>query len=315
MTKKENILRAIRRNDPQWVPYRYDGSLTCIKPPIVTRPVVGGLDDWGVNWIPTNDVEGSFHDGKPVLSVEEIERYGAPATNFELVTRDLRRQVKSLADKDTLVIAYDELPLFDRAQMLLGTEEFLVACASDPDRLEVLLDTIARYQEQLVASIMRSGVSGVRFTDDWGMQRTMFISPAQWRKLIKPRIARLYEIVKDQGGLVFQHSCGHIDEIVSDLIEIGVDVLDPCQPAANDVFAWKEQHGGNLCFMGALDTQTYLSFGTPDEVRRRVAEVVSRMAAGGGYIAAPSHTIRIPETNRQAMIEAIEEFNARRGAS
>ena len=157
---------------------------------------------------------------------------------------------------------------------------------------------------------MRSGVSGMRFTDDWGMQRTMFISPAQWRKFIKPRIARLYEIVKGQGGLVFQHSCGHNDEIVPDLIEIGVDVLDPCQPAANNVFSWKDRYGGKLRFMGALDTHTYLSFGTPDEVRRRVAEVVPLMAAGGGYIAAPSHTIRIPEANRQAMIEAIEEFNA-----
>jgi uroporphyrinogen decarboxylase len=312
VTRKENLIRTIRRDAPRWVPYRYDGCLTSLKPPVVVRPVEGGLDDWGVNWIPTNEVEGSFHDGRPVITIDDAATYRAPETDFDRVTEDLRRQLESHADEDTLIIAYDELPLFDRAQMLLGTEELLVACLSDAERLGALLDTIIAYQEQLAASIMASGVSGVRFTDDWGMQRSLFISPESWRDLIKPRIARLYRIVKDAGGFVFQHSCGHIEEIVPDLIEIGVDVLDPCQPAANDVFAWKARYGDRLSFMGALDTQTYLSMGTPEEVRGRVREVVEHMSAAGGYIAAPSHTIRIPEANRLAMVEAIEEVNARR---
>ena len=114
--------------------------------------------------------------------------------------------------------------------------------------------------------------------------------------------------MKQRGGIVFQHSCGHIEEIVPDLIEIGIEVLDPCQPEANDIFKWKHDYGDQLTFMGGLDTQRYLSFGTPKEVKENVKKVLSIMGKGGGYIAAPSHTITISEENRKAMVEVIDEI-------
>ena len=158
---------------------------------------------------------------------------------------------------------------------------------------------------------LESGCEGVRFTDDWGMQTSLFISPELWRKYIKPRMKILYDIVKEYKGLVFQHSCGRIEKIVQDLIEIGCDVLDPLQPAANNIFKLKEVFGSRLCFMGGLDTQSYLSFGSPEEVKREVKKVLTIMGKDGGYIAAPSHTITIPVKNRSAMIDAIDEINQR----
>lgn len=188
--------------------------------------------------------------------------------------------------------------------------EFLMACATRPRDVHAMLEVIADYQEQLVEAIMAAGVDAVRFTDDWGMQDSLFIRPHQWREFIKPRLGRLYDVVKSRGGLVFQHSCGCIGPIVPDLIDLGLDVLDPCQPQSNDIFAWKREYGRSLCFMGGLDTQTYLSFAAPAEVKEKVKEVLGVMSAGGGYIAAPSHTITLPEANRLAMLEAIDEFNA-----
>ena len=308
MTRKENILRTINRDSPEWIPYRYDGSLTLIRPNIVVRPVEGGRDDWGVYWVPTNEIEGSCPDGQPVISLEEIDSYQVPATDWDRVTKNLKHQIESLSQTDTLVIAYNELTLFERAQLLLGNAEFLMATALEPQQLEMLLDKILDYQEMLTQAIMKSGISGVRFTDDWGMQSTLFISPEKWRKLIKPRLSRLYRVVKQRGGIVFQHSCGHIEEIVPDLIEIGIEVLDPCQPEANDIFKWKHDYGDQLTFMGGLDTQRYLSFGTPKEVKENVKKVLSIMGKGGGYIAAPSHTITISEENRKAMVEVIDEI-------
>jgi uroporphyrinogen decarboxylase len=315
MTAKENLLRAIRRQGPEWVPYRYDGSLTLLNPPVSARPREGGVDDWGVRWIQTTATEGSFVDGKPVLLSGEIEGFRAPQTDWARVTAGLAAQVEERRGQDTLLLAYDEMVFFDRAQALMSTEEFLVAVASSPERVELLLDRIGAYQKLLTRAIMRSGVAGIRFTDDWGMQSSLFIPPEQWRTLIKPRLKELYAIVKEHGGLVFQHSCGHIDEIVPDLIELGLDVLDPCQPAANDIFRWKKDFGDRLSFMGGLDTQGYLSFATPGEVRREVGKVLAVMARGGGYIAAPSHTIHIPEENRRAMVEAIGEYNTRGAAA
>jgi uroporphyrinogen decarboxylase len=309
MTKRENLVRTITRNNPAWVPYRYDGSLTLLKPSVVARPEECGLDDWGVNWLKTGAKEGSFPDGKPVVLLDELETILVPDTDFGSVTRELQEQIARAPDSDTLIIGYNELILFERVQLLLGTNNFLMATVLDSDRVEKILDVITEYQLQLTESILKAGVSGIRFTDDWGTQTSLFISPERWRLLFKPRLKRLYAVVKEHNGFIFQHSCGHIEEIVPDLIEIGLDVLDPCQPQANDIFGWKKRYGGSLSFMGGLDTQGYLSLGSSEQVRRRVTEVVTIMGTGGGYIAAPSHTITIPEQNRLAMLEALREVN------
>jgi uroporphyrinogen decarboxylase len=314
MTHRENLLRTIRRENPAWIPHRYDGSLTLLHPKTTPRALQGGLDDWGVRWIGTDSDEGSYPDGKTVLALDAIETFEPPRTDWAAVRDDMRRQVAAKANDDTLRIAYNEMILYERAQLLLSTTGFLTAVALEPERLELLLDKIADYGCAQTIAMMEAGVDGVRFTDDWGTQTALFMSPASWRRLIKPRLKRLYDAVKLRDGLVFQHSCGRITDIVPDLIEIGLDVLDPCQPAANDIFDWKRRFGNRLSFMGGLDTQGYLTFGTPAAVHAKVTEVVSVMSAGGGYIAAPSHTITIPKANRDAMQDAIAQLNNRRNA-
>jgi uroporphyrinogen decarboxylase len=247
-----------------------------------------------------------------VLTIDEVEAFSSPQTDWHAVTEDMRRQVAAKTSEDMLLVGYNEMVLFERAQLLLGTTDFLVAVALQPDKLAALLDRIVEYALRQTHALMDAGVAGIRFTDDWGTQEALFISPASWRRLIKPRLKRLYDAVNQRHGLVFQHSCGRIDAIVPDLIEIGLDVLDPCQPAANDIFQWKRRYGDRLSFMGGLDTQGYLSFGAAGDVEARVAEVVSVMADGGGYIAAPSHTIAIPPANREAMLRAIDTINHHR---
>ncbi len=311
MTERENILRTIKRDQPDWTPHRYDGSLTLLRPQITPRTVESGRDDWGVEWIGTDTAEGSYPDGKPVIGIEDVASFEPPHTDWAWVADDMRRQVAANAHRDTLLIAYHEMVLYERMQLLLGTTNFLMAVALEPEKVETLLDKITDYQRLLTRTLMQTGVDGVRFTDDWGTQSSLFISPVAWRRLIKPRLKILYDEVKRCGGLVFQHSCGRIEAIVPDLIEIGLDVLDPCQPAANDIFGWKRRFGDKLTFMGGLDTQGYLTFGTPEEVEAAVGEVISIMAQGGGYIAAPSHTISIPEANRAAMMQAVKNYNRR----
>jgi uroporphyrinogen decarboxylase len=311
MTQKENLIRTITRNHPEWVPFRYDGCLTMLKPGVVARPDQGGLDDWGVNWLATNTREGSYPDGKPVAFLDRPETFRVPETDFALVTRGLKEQVEKCSGRDTLVIGYNELTLFERAELQLGTNDFLMATVLETEKLAIILERITDYQVELTESMLEAGLAGIRFTDDWGLQTSLFIAPEVWRLLIKPRLKRLYAVVKKRGAFVFQHSCGHIDEIVPDLIEIGLDILDPCQPQANDIFTWKTRYGSSLSFMGGLDTQSYLSLGSPQQVRERVAEVVKALSKGGGYIAAPSHTITIPKENKRAMVESLSEINGR----
>ena len=312
MNCKENLIRTITRDRPEWIPYRYDGSLTTLPAKVVAIARDGGLDDWGVTWIGTDTDEGSYPVHSPVLTLDRVSDFQPPNTDWELVTRDLSEQVERNREADTLSIVKSDMILFGRARLLLGTTQFLMASVTDTGRLHVLLDILMDYQCRLAHAIMRSGVAGIRFTDDWGIQNSLWIRPDHWRALIKPRLRQVYSVAKEYGGFVFQHSCGHIEEIVPDLIEVGVDVLDPCQPRANDIFRWKTAYGDRLSFMGGLDTQGYLSFGTPEEVKSAVKRVASFMGRGGGYIAAPSHTITLPEANRRSMIEAIREVNGAR---
>jgi len=309
MKAKENIVRTIKRDDPEWVPYRYDGSLTMLLPKVVACPREGGLDDWGVNWLATPAEESSYPDGRPVLTLDQVDSFKSPETDWEMVTAEMRRQMERHSGEDTLIIAKNDLILFDRVRLLLGTEEFMVAIALHPEQLHTLFDKVMAYQRRMTQAIMRSGVAGIRFTDDWGIQESLWIRPEQWRAFIKPRLGELYGMVKLGGGFIFQHSCGHIEEILPDLVELGLDVIDPCQPRSNDIFRWKREYGRHLSFMGGLDTQGYLSLGTPEEVKSAVKEVISVMSRGGGYIAAPSHTISLPEANRGAMLAAIAEAN------
>ena len=310
ISKRENLIRTIKRSEPAFVPYRYDGSMVMLWPAVNARPRAGGLDDWGVNWLGTDAEDGSYPDDKAVITLEEIAGYATPDTNWEAVTADLRRQMAEHGDKDVLFIVRNEAALFERSKLLLGTFNFLTACAANLDQLGILLDKVVAYQVRLTEAIMDAGVDGVRFTDDWGMQHTLFINPGLWRELFKPRLQRAYDVVKRYDGVVMQHSCGCISAIMPDLVELGVDVLDPCQPQSNDIFQWKRRYGKRLTFMGGLDTQTYLTFGVPEAIKVRVKEVLTIMSRGGGYIAAPSHTITLPPANRQAMIDAINEFNA-----
>lgn len=312
MTKKENLVSTIKRNNPKWVPFRYDGSITFIIPDIVTQREEGGLDDWGTNWLYTVGKEGNYADEKPVIDIDEVDKIKVPDTDFKHITEDLNTKMKSCLKKDTLCIVKNELVLFQRAQLILGTEKFLMSMLLHPKKVGILLDVITDYQMKLTESIMRSGVPGIRFTDDWGIQNSLIIRPVLWRKLIKPRMKNIFKIVKKHDGLIFHHSCGHVEEIIPDLIDMGVDVIDPCQPASNDVLSWKKKYGDKLSFMGGLDTQGYLSFDTPQSVKKKVKEFVSLMSIGGGYIAAPSHTISIPDENRAAMVEAINEINKNR---
>lgn len=309
MTARENVIRTIRCDAPEWIPYRYDGCITMIKPDIAVRPDSTGKDVWGVQWLAAGKDGETYPDNVPVINIEDIREYHAPATDWSKILKQLEIKVKNSRIKDTLIIVYDELPLFERMQLLLGYSQFMVSLKTEEELFNCLLDIITDYQEKLVAIIMNSGADGIRFTDDWGMQDRLFISPSDWRKFFKPRYQKLYGVVKKKNGIIFQHSCGCIEDIVPDIIELGADVLDPCQPGANDIFAWKHKCGKHLSFMGGLDTQGYLSFGSPDEVKKQVKKVAATMGEGGGYIAAPSHTIEIPFANRQAMIDAINEIN------
>jgi uroporphyrinogen decarboxylase len=209
---------------------------------------------------------------------------------------------------DLYAIAGIGFSLYERAWTLAGMENILMAMVTDRPFVERLLDRITEFNLRVIAHALKHPIDGMQFGDDWGQQNGMIFGAQLWRELIKPRVARMYGAVKAAGKTVWIHSCGKVDEIYPDLIEIGLDVFNPFQPEVIDVFAVKRRFGKKLAFFGGISTQRTLPYGSTEDTRREVGLLVEKIGHDGGYIAAPAHSIPAdaqPE-NIAAMIDVLK---------
>jgi len=197
--------------------------------------------------------------------------------------------------------------LFERAWAIRGFAEVLMDMAADPTFATSLFDAIFEHQSQIVAKLLTLDLDAIWFSDDWGQQRGMIMSPTLWRQYIKPRKARLIEQVHRAGMKAIVHSCGSVTEILSEIVEIGVDCLHPIQPEAMDPFAVKQACGKDIVLWGGGPSQSLIPFGTPDEIRERFRRLRAVLGEGGGYICAPAKTItaETPVANAIATVEGV----------
>lgn len=199
--------------------------------------------------------------------------------------------------------------IFERGWNLMGMERFLTDLACSPEVPLAVLDTVCEfYTDQTLRVLGACGgaIDQIETYDDVGTQRGMLISPTTWRNYIKPLQARFNARIKQQFPVkIMYHSCGSITPIIEDLIEIGVDILDPIQTrAAGMVPVWLKEHfGGRLCFHGGVDTQQTLPHATPAEVKAEADYLQRVLGWDGGYVLAPSHAIQadVPPGNVLAM--------------
>ena len=152
-------------------------------------------------------------------------------------------------------------------------------------------------------------IDGVKFGDDWGQQGGLIFGARLWRRFIKPRLARMYGMVKRAGKAVLLHSCGRVQELFPELIELGLDVFNPFQPEVMDPYKIKECFGRDLSFLGGMSVQRLLPFGTPQAVRDETRRLMERIGRDGGFIIAPSHDMPgdIPLENMVTFIETVRE--------
>ena len=193
-------------------------------------------------------------------------------------------------------------------------EQFIMDLAQEKEYVPELLDRIAEYTTSCGLRLMDIGADMLWTGDDFGMQNGMMISPALWRRMFKPRMKAMFEAFRRHNPVVkiAYHSCGSIVPIIGDLVEIGLDALNPVQPAAKgmDLALFKLRYGKKLAFFGGVDVQAVLPRGTIDDVRDEVKGRICAAAKGGGYIVAPAHNIQ-PDTsigNILAFYEAVREF-------
>lgn len=155
-------------------------------------------------------------------------------------------------------------------------------------------------------------IDGISFMDDWGTQRQLMINPKQWRKLFKPAYQKIIDLVHQAGKFFYFHSDGNIMEIISDLIEIGVDVLNP-QFSCMDLDELGRKCGGKICISSDIDRQYILPRGSVEEVKRYVKRVIEILGShNGGLIGRGEIGPDVPLANVEAMFEAFSEWGSYR---
>lgn len=273
-------------------------------------------DEWGIGWksieYTTKYGKGIYTeiDSHPLSSAEDVISYRPPDPNRESLYTEAQHVIDTFQE-EYFIVGVTVTTIFETAWALRGFEQLLIDFLTDPPLSKAILNI--PYQYHLIAAkrLVEMGVDMIWIGDDVGMQNRMLISPDLFREYLKPMMATLIQEVKsiNQEVKVAYHSDGNIYPIIPDLIEIGLDVLNPIQPSSMDPLEIKKKYGKNLSFWGTIDEQHTLPFGTPEDVRREVWNRLEGIGEGGGLIISPTHHVQLdtPLENFYALVETVHK--------
>jgi uroporphyrinogen decarboxylase len=263
-------------------------------------------DEWHCGWDTSQDL---MFCESPITDWENLDNYRFPDPQALAYLDYAESLIRSGYAESHIVTAYHFSTLFERAYMLRGFENFLVDLLTEEDLVSDLLDKITAFHVALAKRYVQLGVNCGRTVDDYGMQTSMLMAPEVWRKFFKPRLARIVAVYRDAGLPMIHHSCGNIQEIVGDLIEIGVNVLNPIQPKALDLEKLANDYGDKITFFGGICNQEVLPLGKPEEVEQTVRQITALLGRHGRFVIAPSNGIGpdVPPENIEAFFRAARE--------
>ena len=284
-------------------------------------------DDWHIDsnfaiWhVGTTDVtyqnglgvytETTSHPLASATTAAEIERFDWPYPN-DWDVRGLRARCEKWRGYPILGGTYEPFYLYCH---LRGMEQALEDLILNQAVLEAALERIHWIHEGIIRRTLEEAADLIDFiyvAEDLGNQQTLLMSPQSFRRFLKPRMARMIELVHSYRVKVFHHDDGAIRPLIPDLIEIGIDVLNPIQWRCRGMerAGLAQDFGASLVFHGAVDNQWTLPFGTPEDVRREVSDNIRIFRDCKGYVVAPCHNLQpnTPTENIVAMYDAVREF-------
>jgi uroporphyrinogen decarboxylase len=278
------------------------------------RDVLRTYHDWGYH--PEIEREARLGDAS---TVEEIA--AAPLPDFMSQVRPdrLRAQVERLHELGYPVMA--ETPhlggdLFEASIRLRGFERFMIDLVENPPLVDYLLEQLTAMHLAASLALTRAGIDILSLGDDFGDPGRMLISREMWRRYFQPCVKTIIDACRAANPdlRILWHSDGSIEPIIPDLIEIGIDILNPVQPDVMDPAELKRVYGDRLVFFGTVGTQQSWSWGRPADIREEVRERIATVGSGGGLIISPAYDLEpaegIPWANVVAFFDAVEEFGS-----
>jgi len=277
-------------------------------------------DMWGVERV---QPEGSYYydlAGSPLagdIDVQAILRYPWPDPDDPGFAAGLPDRVRWIKEHTSAASVLALPPAFVHiSQYLRGFEDWFCDFVVEPKRLEVLFDAIldvtTAIAERQLHAVGRD-VDVVLTSDDLGSQNAFLVSREHYLRYIKPRQQRFFRRIKDlTAAKVVFHSCGAVASIIDDLIEMGVDGLNPVQPQAAGMNPadLKKRYRGRMAFWGGTDSQHIVPRGSVADVKRMVEGLIEDLGEGGGYIFSNCHNIQpdVPLANVLTMFQHAREY-------
>jgi uroporphyrinogen decarboxylase len=279
-------------------------------------------DEWGIGW--QKPKEGGFYYDMyihPLANAEKLENFKTfefPDPLDDHRFQNLRRDAEAAVEQGKAVALTGPCSgILEMYAWTRGFEQFYIDLAIKHEFIAYMLDRLVEFKcafwQRALAEI-GDLVDVVLEYDDLGVQRSLMFSPETYRKIIKPRHEKLFSFIKQQApAKLFFHSCGAVRPLIGDLIDAGIDILNPIQisAAGMDPKELKQEFGRDLVFWGGgVDTQGVLGAGTPEEVKEDVRRNIEALAPGGGFVFAAVHDIQanVPPENIMAMWEAWKAY-------
>ncbi len=329
-TRRDVVVEALEFRPPPYVPWSWSPTQQCaarlrehlaaddlddfLRPHLLSLGSAIGRftpagpdrvrDVYGVVWDRSVDKDIGTPVSWPIRRPEDLDAYTWPDADDDAWYAGLAERLAAGADRFSVYQV--GFSLYERAWTMRGMDALLMDMVERPEFVERLLDEIVEHNLVQVRRGLGLGVDAVYFGDDYGMQTGLIMGAEHWRHFFKPRLARMFAPVREAGKKVFMHSCGRVDSLFDDLVEIGLNCFNPFQPEVMDVFAIRRAYHGRLAFHGGMSVQKTLPFGTERDVRDATAALLAA-GADGGYIFSPSHSVPadVPPENLAAMMDVI----------
>jgi uroporphyrinogen decarboxylase len=278
------------------------------------------MDAWGITWKKAEgghfiNVNGPFQNAEPKLDL--LEDHIWPNADEPGLYEGLRERAAHFRRTTDRAIILDlPLGILHQCEFLRGFGEFLMDLLINPEFAIRMMDRVADIWTRITQNALNAvgkNVDIVSWADDLSSQEAPLFSPKIYRDLVKPRHRRMIQAIKSAADVkIHYHTCGAVYDLIGDLIDIGVDALNPLQVSARnmDPARLKKEFGKRLSFWGGMDTHRLLPFGSPSEVRKEVRKMIDLMGKGGGYILATVHNIQaeVPPENIVAMFEEARSY-------
>lgn len=272
------------------------------------------FDGWGIahESSPTSmHMTRMHHPMKNFETMEEMEAYPLPDYN-KVDFAPLQRKMNEIHEKGLAVFVWQECTVWETAWYLRSMENLMMDMAMEDEKAVWLLDQITEKACYRAAIFARQGADILGLGDDIGMQDSIMMSMEMYQQWIKPRLAKVIQAAKavNPDILISYHSCGFVEPFISELIEVGVDILNPVQPECMDFKEIFEKYQGQISFNGTIGTQKLMPFGSAEEVKAEVRRNLSIAGLKGGLFCCPTHMLEpeVPWENIEAYAEACKEF-------